>query len=79
MLRLLLSMAQARLSDVGFWGVKQIGQSAGNDAHEPTGDMARFLTSIGSPPHHRLTTCRPRWAYGPSFSLILLARSGTAR
>ena len=50
MLRLLLSMAQARLSDVGFWGVKQIGQSAGNDAHEPTGDMARFLTSMG---HHR--------------------------
>ena len=30
MLRLLLSMAQARLSDVGFWGVKQtLGQSAG--------------------------------------------------
>ena len=41
MLRLLLSMVQARSSDVGFWGVKQtLGQSAGNDALDPNPDMS---------------------------------------
>ena len=43
MLRLLLSMAQARLSDVGFWGVKQALGQARNDAHDPKADFANFV------------------------------------
>ena len=35
MLRPLVSMAQTRPSDVGFWGAKRTpGQSAGNNAHD---------------------------------------------
>src|ERR1700728_268100 len=44
MLRLLLSTAQARLSDVGFWGAKQTpGRGAGNDAHDPKATSAARL------------------------------------